>query len=767
MEELSYTQINRPVKRNDGWAKVTGAMQYGDDIHAYRQLYAKCVYTRYPNAIIERIDVDKAASVPGVVDIITAKDIPGDPVMFGRFPVLVDTHAKYIGDALAVVAAEDQKTAAYAASLVHVAYAQILKPVTTSEEALKADAPLIHADKDDNYIEHASHHLELGNAKIGLEQSDIVLERTYRTQFVDNGYIEPESVLVEYDMTNDTILVRGCIQNPYNIRSAIHTVLGMRINQVRVIQTAIGGSFGGKDESIMLISARAAIIAMRTRRPVKITLTREESFTASAKRHPFTSSYRVGLKRDGHLHAVESVHYAQGGAYNKQAMFANWRASIHAAGPYAVPHVSTDVHGVYTNTIFGGAYRGFSAPQVVFCVESLIDECAEAVGMNPARFRLLNCLKPYDVIPSGQCLDPAYMPANLKDLITMVCEKTSFETQWERNKEKQTGNGIVDGIGLSATYRGVGLGGEGIDTGAATVTIDEDGYVKVHSSFTEMGQGLSTALCQITAEVLGISTELVSWAPNDTAANMDAGPTVASRGVVAGGNAAKSASETLRHRMAEIIAHDFGCSVDDLQFRESRIFCLADPSKSIPFGEAARRCLKQAGISLSAQGWYSPGPQPFDPRTGQGQAYPAYLFGATVAQISVDQATGLITVKQLTSAIELGKAINPQIVRGQFIGGAIQGMGYALMEEMDCGDGYLHTLNFDNFLIPTAMDIPKVDIILSERDEHVGPFGAKGIGELGIEMIAPAIANAYANATGKRIRELPLNLERVVLGHAL
>jgi len=769
-EKLGYSQVNHDVPRSDGYAKVTGSMQYGDDINAFRQLCAKTVYTRYPHADIQRIDISQALQVPGVVDIITAQDIPGNPVMFGRFPVLVADRARYIGDGVAVVAAETARIALHAASLVEVVYGEILKPVVTIEEALDPDCQNIHADSVGNLIDHASHHLELGESRLGFQESPIQLSRTYKTGFVDNGYIEPEVVLVEVDTNTGTVIVRGSIQNPYNIREAVAGVLGKPLNQVRVVQTAIGGSFGGKDESMMLIASRAAIIALRTGRPVKTVLSREESFVASAKRHPFTSDYRIGLAKDGHILALESTHHVQGGAYNKQAMFTNWRASIHAAGAYAVPNVRTDVDGVYTNTVFGGAYRGFSAPQMVFGIESLIDECAQTVGLNPAEFRLLNCLKPYDTIPSGQCLDPVLMPANLRELIDTVCGKTSFNAKWagyQKERATASSHGIVKGIGLSVTYRGVGLGGEGIDTGAATVTIDVDGYVKVQSSFTEMGQGLSTTLCQIAAEVLGLPLESVSWTQNDTAANMDAGPTVASRGIVAGGNAVKNACGNLRATMATLIARKFNCLPEEIEFRDGQVTSIRDCHHSVGFTQAARICLKDAGVSLSAQGWYSPGPQSFDHHTGQGAAYPSYLFGASVAEISVDQGTGAITVEHLTSAIELGKAINPQIVRGQFIGGAIQGMGYAVMEEMDCHDGYMHTLNFDDFLIPGAMDVPKVDIVLMETDGHVGPYGAKGIGELGIEMIAPAIANAYANATGKRIRELPLNLERVVLGHTL
>jgi len=757
-EMREFSIVNKSIPRTDAYAKVTGSMRYGDDLNAHHQLYTKTVYTAHPYADIECVDVSAALALLGVVDVIIASDVP-HPIMFGRFPVLAQDTVLYIGDALAVVAAETEEIASLAASLVVITYKNIHQPLVSVDQAL--EGPPLHATTTGNFIDHASHHLELGSAAMVLAEASLVIEHTYKTGFVDNGYIEPESVLVEYEPNTKIMEIRGTIQNPYNVRESVAGVLGYPLNRVRVIQSALGGSFGGKDESVILIAARAAILALRTGRPIKTTYTREESFIASAKRHPFTSTYKVGLSSSGKLLFLTSNHYAQGGPYNKQAVFANWRASIHAAGPYSIPHVSTDVFGVHTNTIFGGAYRGFSAPQIQFGIESLIDECAEALDMDPISFRLLNCLKPGDRIPSGQFLNPSCMPANVASLIQTVCERTDFLQKWEANRKKlKDSSSLLEGIGIAITYRGVGLGGEGIDTGSATVTIDMDGFVQVTSGFTEMGQGLSTTLCQIAAEEFGLQVSDVTWISNDTAANMDCGPTVASRGIVAGGNAVKAACTELKTLMACTLAKYFGGTSDAYGFAQGFVGTLT-------FADAARFCLKTKGISLSAKGWYSPGAQVFDPHTGQGQAYPSYLWGATVAQIIVDTGTGMIKVEHLTSAIELGKAINPQIVRSQFIGGAIQGLGYAIMEEMDCHDGYMHTLNFDDFMMPSSMDIPQMDIILVETDAHVGPYGAKGIGELGIEMIAPAIVNAYANATGKRVRELPLNLERVVLGHGL
>ncbi|WP_320128484.1 xanthine dehydrogenase family protein molybdopterin-binding subunit [uncultured Sphaerochaeta sp.] len=749
----------QPLVRNDARAKVTGKALFGNDLNLANQLYAKTVYCSYPNAIIESIDCSEARALTGMVAVITAQDVPGDPVMFGRFPVLVQNHVKFIGDGIAVVAAETLQAATLAARLVKVTYKQILPPILDIASAKTGSLGKVHEDKADNIIEESQYHLFDGDVDKAFSTASRILQRTYQTGFVDNGYIEPESIIVSHDPNANTLLVQGTTQNPYSVRSAVAGVLGWPLNRVRVIQSAIGGSYGGKDESAMILAARAAILVLKTGRPVKMTMERDESFLASSKRHPFISDYRIGLSESGEILAIQSNHEVLGGPYNKQARYANWRASIHAAGPYRVPNVHTTIEALYSHTIYGGAYRGFSAPQITFAIQSLADECAQIMGMNPHQFQLMNCLKPNDMLPTGQTLHADAFPANLAQLIDAVCEKTSFDKKWQQNKENQHQGEMLSGVGLSVSFRGTGLGGEGIDTGSATLTIDLDGYVQLTSGFSEMGQGISTTLCQIAAEELGIDIRNICWGTTDTAANMDAGPTVASRGLVSGGNAVRNATDQLKKRIVTALSEDLHCPPGEIEFHDDYLW--VQKNRSLSFRQAVEICLGKKGISLSCVGWTSLGSHNFDPATGKGDAYPSYLWGATVAEITVDTGLGTLQVKKLTCAVELGKAINPQIVRGQLVGASVQGLGYALTEEMDIHNGYLHTKNFDAYLIPCSVDVPPIDILLFETDDKVGPYGAKGIGEFGVEMIAPAIANAYANATGKRIRELPLNAERI------
>jgi CO/xanthine dehydrogenase Mo-binding subunit len=762
-----YTSVNKSPRRVDAYEKVTGKAKFCADLDFGGQLYAQTVYSLHAHAKIVDIDTSEAEKLDGVVDIITAKDVPGTNSMFGRFPVLADREVKYVGDGVAVVAAETKEIARHAAHLIQAKYEE-LPGVYSIEEAMEEGALLVHEDEEGNRMENTHYVMRAGDVKKGFGEADVILERTYNTHFVDQVYIEPEAVIALPDPYRKGIIIHGCIQNPYSIRQNVAAVMNMKMSDVRVISSTIGGSFGGKDESVMSMGARASILALRTGRPIKMVLAREESVLESCKRHAYKCIYKLGAKKDGTITAVEDEIITQGGAYNNKAMFANWRASVHAAGTYYIPNVKTDVYGVYTNTTYGGAYRGFSAPQVVFANETLIDELAEELNMSPKEIRIKNCFKPGDELPTGQVLEPGKISAPLKEMIEDVCSRVEFGDKWERYKKENAVAGAVKrGIGLSCTFRGTGLGGEGIDTAGATVTIEKDGSVTIVSDLTEMGQGMRTAHAQIVAEVLGISIDRISFINTDTSISMDGGPTVASRGLLAGGNAMKIAAETLRERLDHTAAGILGCSPDDIMRGNEIIHLKHDKGKMVTFDDILPVCFAEHGISLSAQGWYNPGPEELSHETGRGNAYPSYIYGCAAAEILVNTDTGKVDVEKMTAAYEVGRAINPEIVKSQLYGGLLQGLGYGIFEELGEDKGKMKNLNYDGYLIPTIEDAPEFEIILYETDENVGPFGAKGVGEIGIELAAPAINNAVYHATGKRLRDLPLNLERVKLGKAL
>jgi len=764
---VSFNVVGTHSARIDAYEKVTGRAKYCGDINYGNQLYAATVYSKYPHARILKIDTHEAEQCEGVVAVVTAKDVPASNSMFGRFPVFAEEEVKYIGDGVAAVAAESPEIARRAAQLVEVEYKE-LPAVLEIEKALEKDAAKVHEDAEDNLIENASHKLYYGDVRRGFESADKILARSYRTHFVDQMYIEPEAIIALPDPYRRGVEIHGSIQNPYSVRQNVAEVLGLKYSRVRVVQSTIGGSFGGKDESVMLMAARCALLALKLNRPVKMVLTREESMLESPKRHAYLAQYKIGVKKDGSITAVEDTIFTQGGAYNNKAMFANWRGSIHAAGAYRVPHVKNDVYGVYTHTIFGGAYRGFSAPQIVFALESLMDEAAAELNIDPVEFRLKNCLKPHDQLPTGQYLHPDKIPANLESLILDVCRRAEYQRKKEEYDQFNAEHTDEKrGIGIAITLRGTGLGGEGIDTAGASITIEPDGSVNIQSGLIEMGQGMRTAHAQIVAEVLGIEMERITFSTSDTSMVMDGGPTVASRGTLAGGMAMLNAAEKLLSRLKDIAAVELGCALEDITLDNHRYYKKEDPKKYCSFDDLITKGYRERGISLSAQGWYNPGPEPLDHHTGRGNAYPSYIYGAAMPEVLVDMRTGKIKVEKVTLAYEIGRAINPKIVEGQIYGGFLQGLGYGLFEEIEQRDGYVFSLNFDDYLVPTVKDVPDFDLKIFESASKVGPFGAKGVGEIGVELAAASVANALYAATGKRLRELPLNLERVLIGRAL
>ncbi|MBS3766981.1 MAG: xanthine dehydrogenase family protein [Candidatus Cloacimonetes bacterium] len=762
-----YNEIKKSQNRLDGYEKVTGQAKFGADLNFGHQLYAKTVYSEYPRAEIVSIDISEAEKLEGVVDIITYEDIPGENEMFGRFPVLAAKEVKYIGDGVAVVAAKSKETAEKAVDLINVEYKE-KQPLFNMKKAYNSKDDLVHTDKEDNIIEHSHHLMRKGNIKEGLQKADVILERTYYTPFVDQAYIEPEVIVTIPDPYREGIEIHGSIQNPYSIRENVAKIMDLKISQVKVIHSTIGGSFGGKDESVMLMAARTAILAKRTDRPIKMVLTREESMLESCKRHAYELNYKIGAKQDGTIVAIEDEVYTQGGPYNNKAMFANWRGSVHATGPYRVENVKTDYYGVYTNTIYGGAYRGFSAPQTVFGSESLIDELAYELDISPKEIRLKNCLKEGDTFATGQKFGPGEIPAPLADIIEGVCEHSDYEEKRAEYKEfNNKHNEKKKGIGISCTIRGAGLGGEGIDTAGATLTIDQDGSINLISDLTEMGQGMRTAHSQIAAETLGVSLERFTFINTDTSIIMDGGPTVASRGTLAGGQAVIEAARKLKERLKKVASKKLDCKKEDIVIGNDLIYHKQNKEKTIAFEDLIEVCLNDLGISLSAQGWYNPGPEELDEETGQGKAYPTYVYGCAVTEITVDIKTGKVNVDKITAGYDIGTPINPQQVKGQLYGGLLQGLGYSLMEEFEQKEGYLKTDNFDDYLIPSIKDMPDIDIKLFDIEDDFGPYGAKSVGELGIELVAPSVTNAFYDATGRRIREIPLNLERTLLGKSL
>ncbi|MEW6105119.1 MAG: xanthine dehydrogenase family protein molybdopterin-binding subunit [Bacillota bacterium] len=761
-----FSIVRHRAKRVDAVEKVTGRAKFGADLYFDGMLHARMLRARFPHARIIRIDASEARKVPGVVAVITHEDIPGART-FGPvkrdMPVLAFDKTRYLGDGVAMIVATSLEAADEALELVRVEYDE-LPAVFSPEEALAEGAPVLHDHAPGNIVNH--HKVRKGNVDAGFAASDVVIEREYRTQFIEHAYIEPEAAVAVPNPGEGSVTVYGSIQNPFTARRVVAEVLGVSLNKVRIVQCAMGGSFGGKDDIMSCMCARVALAALKTGRPVKMVNTREESIVEGYKRHPYVLKYKVGATRDGKLQAMEIRILADGGAYASMTPFVTWRSVVQATGPYEVPNVKTDVYGVYTNNTYAGAMRGFGSPQIIFAHESLMDELAAELGVDPLDLRLKNGFRPGSVTATGQALDDHAV--SLVEVMQKAADAIGYREKRKAyaGAARRAGTKKVRGVGLAASYRGVSLGGEGVDATGAIVSVQQDGSVYVYAGLAENGQGLRTIFSQIAAEELGCNLEDVVFMDTDTSLIPDGGPTVASRSTTMGGNAVREAARKVRETLLAVAGEMLGTSCETLKASGGRIFVAGDPGRSLSFGEVARAAYNR-GELMAAFGWYK-GPKVWwDEEHGQGRAYFTYVYGCQAAEVEVDTETGKVRVLKVAAAHDVGRAINPATVEGQIYGGVAMGMGYGLLEEVEMARGVTRTQNFDEYLIATSMDVPEVIPIVVENPDPYGPYGAKTIGEPTCELLAPAIANAVCHATGRRIRELPLDLEKVLLGRSL
>lgn len=751
--------IGKSERRVDAWGKVTGAAKFADDYNLAHQLYGKVLRAKHPHAKILGIDTSKAKQLDGVEAVLTAADIPGSRV-FGivvrNQAILAIDKVRYLGDGVALVAARSEEIALQALSLIDVTY-EPLPVVSDPEYSITTEAPHVH-DEDNTFVHHK---VRKGDVEKGFSESDFIIEKKFKTQFIEHSYIEPEAVLAE-PAEHGGIKITGSVQNLFSTRRSVGAALNLDLNKVQIIQATLGGSFGGKDEVMTSMCCRAALLALKTGKPVKMVNTREESMLESYKRHPYVLYYKWGAKNDGSIIAMEIRCIADGGAYASMSPFVTWRSVVQATGPYNCENVKTDVYAAYTNNNYTGAMRGFGSPQVNFAIESMMDELAERVGKDPLEIRLQNGFERGAMTATGQRLDHN---VSLKEVLQKASEAIQFQEKWKRyriapNAAKKRG------IGLACSYRGVSLGAEGTDAVGTIVSVQTDGSVIVSSGITDMGQGAQTQMSQIAAEVLGISMDRIQFLNTNTSRVPDSGPTVASRGTIMGGSAAKKAAEVVCATFLSVGSEMTGCDLQELDLADNYLINRKTSQRLASFKELAEETFKR-GKPMYGFGWFKSPHTSWDEKHGQGDAYFTFVYGTNIAEVEVDTETGKVDVIDFVSAHDVGKAINRSTVLGQFYGGVAMGLGYGLLEEFEFEDGVPKQLNFDEYLLPTSMDVPHITPIIVENEDAVGPYGAKSIGEPANELAAPAIINAIYNATGKRIYEIPATLERVLLGHKL
>ncbi len=756
---VRYRHVGKSLPRTDAAGKVFGKTPFAGDYVMPGMLHMRVVRANIASAELIRLDVEKARALDGVARILTASDLPdrmaatdipgqtGQKRMDTDQQVLVRSRVKYFGEPIALIAAETADIANRAAELVEFDLAP-LPGVYDPLEAMQPGAPLVQGKN--NIV--AEHKINKGNAAAGLASADFIVEKTYTTPFQEHAFLEPEVGLAWLD-ENDVVNIRVSTQVIEHFR-AIADAIDVPHNKVRIRGALVGGGFGGKED--ITVEIYLALMAKYTNRPVRLEFTREDSFVGHGKRHPFQLRYKTGIKKDGKICGLDVDIIADSGAYVFLSPYVLLYGAVAAPGPYKIDNLNVYARAVATNNMFTSAFRGFGGMQACVAYEQQMDECAKVLGMDRIEFRRRNYLKTGDAISTGfvppsaiwteQCVDLAWEKVN-SDKDSQPPENTPH---------------IKFGIGVAAYQQSYGRLTFLHDTSEAWVGIEVDGTVIVRSGVTDIGAGQISALGQIAVEVLGVTLDDVVIYNSDSAVTPLAGTTTATRALYMTGNATKQAAEGVRRRLVKRAATAFAVQPDEIDLGGNKAFVIDNPEQSMSIVDLVKLCAAEGIHRSELVNFHAPFSDYLDPDTGQGQAHPDYTYGAHAIKVSVDTETGEVQVLRSIAVHDVGQCINRAAVEGQIEGGTQNGQGYALSEEMLYEEGRLLTPSFSEYLMPTAMDMPRVEISLLESRSGIGPYGAKGVGEPAITPVAPAIANAIADAIGVRVYEMPITPERIV-----
>ncbi len=740
------TLIGAGIARPDAVDKVRGEARFVDDLAFPGMLFAKVIRSPHPHARILRVDLTDVLAHPGVVVTVVAEEVPGENVVhviFDDQPALARDVVRYIGEPVALLAAEDRRSAEEAARKAKVDY-EPLPAVVDPEEALLPGAPVVAvsaaAEKGNLFNAFA---IRNGDVDEGLRQADVVVHGEYRTGYQEHAYIETQGAIAVPD-EHGAMAVYGSLQCPFYVQGAVAKALGLPLAKVRIVQTATGGAFGGKEDVPSHLCTLVALLAWKARRPVKLVLDRREDVLTTSKRHPAVVRYTSGATKDGRLTAVRVEFVYNAGAYQTLSSAVLWRGVVTAPGPYRVPHVDIVGRSAATNTVPCGAFRGFGSPQVIFPHEAQMDLLAEKLGIDRVEIRRRNALQPGDVSPVGQPLDASVGAAETVERAGQIAgwEKRlrAVEEHNARSPDRRRG------LGVASVVYGVGMGCRSsfLDKAGAYLKLEADGSVTVAVGTVEMGQGHSVVLLQIAAEALGIPLERIHLAPADTSRVPDSGPTVASRGTILSALAIQDGARRLRERIEEVAA-SLGIHVEDA-------------SRELP--RIARAFFLQT-LDPAVEGWAHAEPTPWDPEKGQRKAYFAYAYATHVAEVEVDPVTGEVSVEDFIAVHDSGKVLNRQTASGQVEGGIAQGIGYAVTEEIATKGGELLARGLTTYRIPTVRDVaPHVEVEFVEALYAGGPHGAKGLGEVPLMASHAAVALAVAHAIGRPVAAYPLSPER-------
>jgi CO/xanthine dehydrogenase Mo-binding subunit len=763
--------VGDSVPRVDAHEKVIGAALFADDLQfGPGLLYARVKRSHLPHALIKRIDVSRALALPGVKAIATGEDTPGYIGLYLQDRhILCRDRVRYVGDPVAVVAAVSEQIAEQALDLIEVDY-EPLPGVFDPEYGVSPEAPLLHPNLGDyevaNFIfpkpdTNIANHFRIrkGDVEATWAQCAAIVERTYRIPQVQHVPIEPH-VAVARAGEDGKITLWGSSQSPFAQRYLISKALGISQSKLQVIAPFVGGGFGSKAGVSM--EALAVAIATKTNgRPVKLRLTREEEFYTTFVRQGVVAHFKMGCDQDGNLLAMENKFFWDGGAYTEYGVNMTRAAGYSSSGPYDVPNVNTDSYCVYTNHPVTGPMRGFGMPEMHAGLEQCIDELAHALGMDPVQFRKINCVQGGDTLVTGMTMHPT----GLSECLT----KTADAIAWGR-KDPPSAPNKRRGKGIALMWKAPAMPPNA--GSSARVALNEDGTVIVSVGGQEIGQGSFTVAAQIAAAALGVPLDWVRMANMlDTDSSPYEWQTVASRLTWSMGNAVRAAARDARRQILEVVAQAWDENPDDLDIIDGKV---------ISYKSEEAISLKNIaiyGIPLPGdQGWVG-GPvlgrgnfmptyvTGLDPETGQGpRAVVHYTTGAQAVEVEVDMDTGKVEIIRGAAAFDVGKAINPDMVKAQIEGGFVQGISTALFEGLQLKDGVLQNPSFVDYRIATSSDVPRdIKAIIVEVPQDDGPWGARGVGEHSMVPTIPAIANAIFDAIGIRVGEPPYTSEKVYL----
>ena len=741
--------VGMRLPRNDALYKVRGRARYAANLSPEGMLHCRFVRSEHPHARILNVDVSKARAAPGVCAVLTATDIAPERLLIGTLtedtPVLAGDRVRFAGEPIVAVAAESAAEADAACLLVDVRY-EPLETVLTPEAALAPAA--IQLDPEGNVIGDLHH--QAGDVEAGLAEADIVLENTFTTEPVDHCFLEPPAGLAFVD-PEGVLTVLVCTQYPHYHHRQVARVTGLPMERVRVVQTVVGGAFGGKMDNT--VECVIALLALRTGRPVRMIYTREEVFTTTTKRHAMTIRQRLGATRDGRLVALDTEYLADGGAYRSYSLIVGGRCVIHTGMPYRIPNVRAHYVVTFTNHPPSGAMRSFGVVKVAFAIESQLNELADRLGMSPIEIRRINGMVDGERTPIGQTLWDIGFHQTLDAIEPIYEERKRVLASLDENGSGD-GDGRKRGLGIACLGYGIGYSGVR-NPSTARMRVDADGVVTAFCGTPDIGTGSDVSLAQIAAQTAGIDVRRVRVVSGDSTKTDDSGPTSASRTTYFSGNAAFICGRDFKDQIESAVARRLGIAREQVRLENDRILA---GNERMSFEDACRSIASEVG-DICGYGKFDPDIS-VSILTFKGNPYPSYTYATHLAEVAVDEELGEVEVVKYWTAHDAGTVVNPTGAEGQIEGGVAMGIGQALWEKMVREEGITMNPHYRDYLLPGAKDVPyDIECIFVDNRDRTGPYGAKGVAEVSMIPVPAAVASAVTDAVGVRPDHLPMESE--------